>query len=453
MAPGAREAHGGKGALNELTLMAQLSSQRTLQLVESSLEREGSSIKELLRVCPDPESAPRAVDLLVDAQVKRATIAALERVLQGVKSGRLSSARALSEGQREMREIAESTRGDEDDPEALAERWLERYHGMRSGEEPGACPTGIGPLDAALDGGIKLGQSYCLGGLTGHGKTTLAAAIAARLSNAGWAVYFVSSEDQDVDVASTMLTHAFSPDIPAAASVREPGRILDEGIARELDRDADEVMAPWLADSRVHVKYGGFIDPEAVHRRALQLRARYPGRPLLVVVDYVQKCRLEGSSSAADHVNESADYLATIPGMVPDTAIIWNTQFTIDSASARATPSPIPSKYDVRQGKNAVNAAAHFVAFHRPWLGSREAAHWWSEEGDVSATLGELTVLSAQKTRGYTERYVVMRSELESKQFSWWDDDDGRVRAHLDTYGFPRVRRHDWASIAPGGSR
>ena len=97
---------------------------------------------------------------------------------------------------------------------------VDDYFAILEGKAPASTPpvsTGLAELDASLHGGLRMG-SYFLLGLSGTGKTTLAAQWAAHIAlTAGW-VLFVSKEENRDKLRDTLLAHLGR--VPYATVVR-----------------------------------------------------------------------------------------------------------------------------------------------------------------------------------------------------------------------------------------
>lgn len=83
-------------------------------------------------------------------------------------------------------------------------------------ERSATSPTGFGPLDRLLSGGLVSGSVTLLGGEPGIGKSTLLAQVALTLANTGAPVVYVTGEESPSQVALRL--KRLSPAVPASLS-------------------------------------------------------------------------------------------------------------------------------------------------------------------------------------------------------------------------------------------
>lgn len=159
------------------------------------------------------------------------------------------------------------------------------------GPPPGAVPTGIAPLDAAL-GGLFPGDLVILGGRPSMGKSAIAEAIALGAARAGRGVLFASLEMRTSSVALRALSEAL-----AHKGVRVPYRDarlgkLTEDQFREFVMAACEIEKLPIVLTPPTIRSIEMLQG-AVRRAARVLESR--GAPLsLIVFDYLQLAEAPG---------------------------------------------------------------------------------------------------------------------------------------------------------------
>jgi len=404
-----------EGATGPPSISYELGAMGKLAGVESQLARDGMSLEQLASVCDDPSRAPRCAELLLVYAGSRDLYRALASSMRDLAMGRGSLADVLKSTTERIAAVGAVQIGDGSGPKDVSSE-AEREHVARlEGEKCPEIATTIEPLDALLDGGLMLGESYCIGGLSGHGKTTVATAMSSGLSDAGCVVLMFSSEVTANDVCYRILATKFARAGIEEWMLRKPHKILNP-ITRGRVVELRRTMFDWYAQSTIFVVKEDDIDVEAVRTKAQALRAMHPDKPIVVLVDYVQKCRAPGAKGEVEHINRSAAHLAGLPDKVSDSLVIYFSQYTMSSDEQRVRPIPLPDKSQARYGGDISNAAANFLVYHRPWEGDR---------GDEHELLNpdELTLLVQQKSRFDHPRYAVMKSDLQKKTFGWWPDD------------------------------
>lgn len=153
------------------------------------------------------------------------------------------------------------------------ERRREDYQRWRQGQVPGV-PTGLGVLDAALDGGFQPATLNILAALTSRGKTALALQIALNAARRGLGVLFFSLELTAGEVIDRLLCMSeLIPSHDLRWAVRQKWQQVEAG----LDKLAG--LPLWLDTS-------GSLTVADVAARVRRLMTRYS--LALVVVDYLQ---------------------------------------------------------------------------------------------------------------------------------------------------------------------
>lgn len=174
---------------------------------------------------------------------------------------------------------------------------VDDYFAILEGKAPASTPpvpTGLAELDEALHGGLRMG-SYFLLGLSGTGKTTMAAQWAAHIAaTTGW-VLFISKEENRDKLRDALLAHLGR--VPYASVVR--AREFPENpnlSADEMQRITDG--ANRLVGMRLRV-----LDPSrpgcpnTVTEVVAVARAMSP-RPVAVFIDNLGELTARGSYGA-----------------------------------------------------------------------------------------------------------------------------------------------------------
>lgn len=156
--------------------------------------------------------------------------------------------------------------------------------------------TGFPELDRSLNGGLTNGL-YVLGAVPGLGKSTLALQIANHLSSQGIPVLYFALEMNRAWITAKSLCRAdFLLGHPTGISA---SRLLDAGKTRDLseqeweriDRAREQVQQEganfYLYEQGPELNHIGHIR-ERIQAFQQANRDRYPQRPLMVVVDYLQ---------------------------------------------------------------------------------------------------------------------------------------------------------------------
>jgi replicative DNA helicase len=146
---------------------------------------------------------------------------------------------------------------------------------MRENRQPPRFATGLRIVDAALDGGLGRGELIVLAGLTGRGKSALAAQIALATAAADSGVLFVSLEMSREQLIERALC--------AEARVNLGARI--NGFTPEQDAALQQALKR-LAVFPLDFKYRPGIKPAQLRALAQRFHREHPNFGLLVV-DYL----------------------------------------------------------------------------------------------------------------------------------------------------------------------
>jgi replicative DNA helicase len=176
--------------------------------------------------------------------------------------------------------------------------------------------TGLGGLDAALDGGFAEGL-HILGGITGGGKTSLSLSIAIHNAQAGRSVLYASFEQSRYELwarIASRLTHVSQGAIKRGAFVHEDGS--SEPVTQLLKNsgrwESVELVAKHLRileGGDALSRNSGAWSIEAI-RQAAELMTQTNGVPPLVIVDYLQ--RVPGPSDL--RINDPRERISYVAG-------------------------------------------------------------------------------------------------------------------------------------------
>ena len=137
-------------------------------------------------------------------------------------------------------------------------------------------PTGIHSLDT-VTGGIRRGELWTIGALSGRGKTALGIQVALRNSEAGTPTYIFSLEMQDLEIGKRFLSARSS--IPAI-QIRNPQMIKRERWKDLFDAAAEVADWPIYVDARSSLKIQEVLASARLYIRRHGVK--------LIVVDYLR---------------------------------------------------------------------------------------------------------------------------------------------------------------------
>jgi len=183
---------------------------------------------------------------------------------------------------------------------------------MRAGERVGASiwPTGLDPLDGHLGGGLRGGELALIGGPQGLGKTTMALQIVRNAVSAGRSAVVFSYEHEArtllerlIALEAGLIAGRGSASIGAIRSVFEdrsasPGR-LEERLAGVAGA-AEAVRAQREYADRLHLHESSGASTTLEEIREIVAVLKEGGEEPLVLVDYLQKVPLPGSTLGED---------------------------------------------------------------------------------------------------------------------------------------------------------
>ena len=212
----------------------------------------------------------------------RADLAAMLNVMRGI---------ALEKGKRtKEKEYREALRHlNVKDPAKVARDALE----LRDVYEP--VPTGIKPLDEALDGGINLGELTIFGAISSYGKTTFAAQVCDNLASAGRTVLFATVEQGARELVSKSLARTMYLNGGEDANhITTPSEIMSLKERRKWNMFRNDDFAQAVAiynreiAPRVKMLEGGDRPTVKDIRAVASMMAEHDGQAPIVFLDYLQ---------------------------------------------------------------------------------------------------------------------------------------------------------------------
>lgn len=174
-------------------------------------------------------------------------------------------------------------------------------------------PTGFEALDRALGGGLRSGGLALLAGPQGLGKTTFALQVARNVASSGRSVLVFSYEHDPEDLMERLVAleagEMFGLDAPGLEKIRavfEDDSIsssLDDRLA-SLDGAAEALAAVRAYAPRLHLhRSSGATTTLDVIREAVDAAVSRDGQVPLVIVDYLQKVKVNGRLTEEDRTS------------------------------------------------------------------------------------------------------------------------------------------------------
>lgn len=168
-------------------------------------------------------------------------------------------------------------------------------------------PTGFNALDDVLSGGLRAGNLILLTGAQGLGKTTMAVQMARNAARSGRHVlYFCYEHDAQSILERVLALEIGEQNDPQAANlvrVRQAFEGVDHGIGGLAERMAEvrgaipalERIMKYADRLHVHNSSGNTTNMTVI-TNAVEQVWRQTGEAPMVVVDYLQKVKVDGGS-------------------------------------------------------------------------------------------------------------------------------------------------------------
>jgi replicative DNA helicase len=235
---------------------------------------------------------------------------------------------------------------------------LDSIAAAAEGKAPGAMPTGIGPLDRVLGGGLYPASVYVFAARPGSGKSSVARTILLSLSRLGIPALLLSQEMPKAQVMRALLAQLSRVD-----GLRlKTGQLQDEDW-RRLPDGADELRhLPLRIDDQ------GGLTLADIRRKARAVKGLK-----VLILDYLQLCRSTlKNATTNDQVGEISKGLKAL-AMELGIAVVALSQLNRD-VERRGNPEPVLS--DLRDS-GSIEQDADAVTFL-----------WTAQKGEESRLLG-----------------------------------------------------------------
>lgn len=295
------------------------------------------------------------------------------------------------------------------DASQIDAQWEADARSMVSGQTGAFIPTGMRELDDMIGGGICPGRYYIVGGITKHGKTTLATRIATELAiRKHVAVDWVSVEMGHVEVEDRILSAITGFDVTALKRAISIDKSLDR-YGREWGMLCDARDAFMM--SKFRVLQSGAPDVADIEAMAYARRAELgPDVPYLIVVDYIQNLT---TSRAKDDVAALADISRRLNALSKNTsinaAVLGVIQFDKEAEKAWTQRRVAPRFSSIKGTSQIGNDANHLLILHRNFADQKD-------EHAQSYT----QIIQELSRHGGMGRSVEYKADLPTSHFKRW---------------------------------
>jgi replicative DNA helicase len=183
---------------------------------------------------------------------------------------------------------------------------------LRTGSDPARIwPTGFPILDDVLSGGFRSGSLVLLAGPQGLGKTTFALQVARNAAAAGRSVVYFSFEHDPESILERLIALESGliadHDSPGLNKIRAAFEAGGEGLGGVTDRLAGtpagvasvQRVTSYADRLHLHRSTGATTSLDVIAAAAREV-TRLTGSPPMLVVDYLQKVRVEHGSTFED---------------------------------------------------------------------------------------------------------------------------------------------------------
>lgn len=218
------------------------------------------------------------------------------------------------------------------------------------------------PWFDALAGPIQRGAYYVLGGMSGHGKSTVASIIVAAARKAEEKVrciWFSCEMPEEFQMFRLMSAYHSVPESWFLDARQVPEHHKDSFFSTATKMVE---MEKWCTIRR--------MAPLDARRIAMELEAEaaeYPDHHIICVVDYIQRAEC-GEKTDRENVARSSAILANA-ALNSGATVFALSQFT--ESQARNHPIPLPNAGQVRTAKDIEHDAVQVLIYHRPWGDTR----------------------------------------------------------------------------------
>lgn len=300
--------------------------------------------------------------------VQRRALSALAKVCDGISRKALDPEGVAEKLVRVNQGLArDETEEDPSHPKVVARKMLNQWERVLQGKGTQGYDTGIVPIDLVLDTGFQPGFNHVFGAYSGHGKTTVMSAVAAALAERhGAIVNFHPYEIGQIFQAARVIAAKHGK---RHRTTLKEHRILwpdkvPPGIEKEYRAEMMDAIA-WFKDSGIYIEEPGVIDVRFVEMRIRALRAEFPDRPLVLVIDYMQHLTQgDWSENKQDRISNGSSRLISLCKQT-NTVLLQATQFT--GGDFNNAPIAMPDPQDARHCKDIRDDADVFMSYLRPW--------------------------------------------------------------------------------------
>lgn len=301
-----------------------------------------------------------------------------------------------------------------------ADEWLAEYEALESNGRPAGMDCGLPALDE-LVGGWHEGQSVLIAGLSKMGKTKFTAQVVLELvARHGCAVEWYSVEMRSSMMAQRAISYVGGI---FESRLRDPGKynnINDEHHQARLIK-AKAIIYELGDKIRFYNKPKPKLDEILTNTEArlseLDAEAVARGyakrRPLIVVVDYIQRvdAGFGGQSAEYQNVTEASQQLT---GAAIEKGFLGLYVSHFSRKGASRGPGELPKPSDMRGSGAIEQDCDKCLVVHRPY---------WDEPGndDEAARLRAFTVAWLSLNRHGSPGTAHLEADLDANRFNAWE--------------------------------
>jgi len=291
--------------------------------------------------------------------------------------------------------------------------WWDEAQAYMRGESGQFWPTKITGLDDMLGGGIAPGRYYVVGGITKHGKTTLAIAIAAQLACYGHvAVDWVSVEMGHVEIMDKFLACLSGVDVtPFKRKLKQQRSI------KGMETDWGKLMeAKELFEmSSIRIMQHGAPDVRDIEAMAHARRAELgPDVPYLIVVDYLQNLTTDRSLDETKALGDISRRLNSLSKSKQiGAAVMAVIQFNKEAENAWTSKRQAPRFSQIKGTSQVGNDANHLLILHRNY----------ADRGDDPRAQSYTQIVQELSRHGGAGYTLEFEAQLALSRFSRWMGD------------------------------
>jgi len=268
------------------------------------------------------------------------------------------------------------------------------HEALVDGERDKYFDTGMGVIDDVLGGGVALNRFYLLSALSGHGKSRLATAIAAKLLgrhdnfHVDW--WYVDGHKRDV--YQQLVAHCG----PVHSMYLDRPHDVPDNLHHELETNKMEgagAVKGWEDEGRLRVFAEGEPDLRRI-KMTSQRRAAQVDGPYLLVVDYIQRvdAGFDGERSDYKNVRRTSRTLNDLKSL-DNTSVLGLGQFNRSAGKGEG----MPSLRQMRGASQLEDDANHALIWHRS--GQQQAEGGDDPPDELELRCGVLNHAKSKHTR------------------------------------------------------